>query len=254
MRARASIEPLPGKGDREMIVVTEIPYQVNKAELLKKIADLVRDKRLEGISDIRDESDRDGLRVVIELKRDAHGEIVLNKLYQMTALQSTFGYNCLAIVGQRPEVLDLRSALLRFIEHRREVVIRRTRFDLRQARAQRELIEGLGMAVTDVDLVVNTIRSSKDPEEAAWSTDEAAAHGPRRVRATRRAAGRRDQSRQSARRILPFGASGESDPRDAALPTHRSRAREARHGVRKSLRSDRRARGDSSPAKSSSTR
>ena len=166
MRARASIEALPGKADREMIVITEIPYQVNKAELLRKIADLVRDKRLEGISDIRDESDRDGLRVVIELKRDAHGEIVLNKLYQMTALQSTFGYNCLAIVGQRPEVLDLRSTLLRFIEHRREVVARRTRFDLRQAKAQRELVEGLGMAVTDVDLVVHTIRSSKDPDEA----------------------------------------------------------------------------------------
>ena len=166
MRARATIEQLPGKGDREMIVVTEIPYQVNKAELLKKVADLVRDKRLEGISDIRDESDRDGLRVVVELKRDAHGEIVLNKLYQMTALQSTFGYNCLAIVNQRPEVLDLRSALLRFIDHRREVVVRRTRYDLRQAKAQRELVEGLGMAVTDVDLVVSTIRSSKDPDEA----------------------------------------------------------------------------------------
>jgi len=166
MRARTSIEQLPGKSDREMIVVTEIPYQVNKAELLKKIADLVREKRIEGISDIRDESDREGLRVVIELKRDAHGEIVLNKLYQMTALQSTFGYNCLAIVGQRPEVLDLRSALLRFIDHRREVVIRRTQFDLRQAAAQRELVEGLGMAVTEVDLVVSTIRSSKDPDEA----------------------------------------------------------------------------------------
>ena len=166
MRARANIEQLPGKVDREMIVISEIPYQVNKAELLKKVADLVRDKRLEGISDIRDESDRDGMRVVVELKRDAHGEIVLNKLYQMTALQSTFGYNCLAIVGQRPEVLDLRTALLRFIDHRREVVVRRTRYDLRQAKAQRELIEGLGMAVTDIDLVVNTIRSSKDPDEA----------------------------------------------------------------------------------------
>jgi DNA gyrase subunit A len=166
MRARATIEELPGKGDREMVVITEIPYQVNKAELLKKIADLVRDKRLEGISDLRDESDRDGLRVVVELKRDAHGEIVLNKLYQMTALQSTFGYNCLAIVGQRPEVLDLRTALLRFIDHRREVVIRRTRYDLRQANAQLELVEGLGMAVTDVDLVVSTIRSSKDSDEA----------------------------------------------------------------------------------------
>ena len=109
MRARATIEPMPGKGDREMIVVTEIPYQVNKAELLKKIAQLVREKRIEGISDLRDESDRDGMRMVIELKRDAHGEIVLNMLYQMTALQSTFGYNCLAIVGQRPKLLDLRQ-------------------------------------------------------------------------------------------------------------------------------------------------
>ena len=166
MRARASFEPLPGKADREMIVITEIPYQVNKAELLKKIADLVRDKRLEGISDLRDESDRAGMRMVIELKRDAHGEIVLNKLYQMTALQSTFGYNCLAIVKQRPELLDLKTMLLHFIDHRREVVVRRTRYDLRQAQTQREIVEGLGMAVTDVDLVVSTIRSSKDPEEA----------------------------------------------------------------------------------------
>ncbi len=166
MRARATIEPMPGKTDREMIVVTEIPYQVNKAELLKKIADLVRDKRVEGISDIRDESDRRGMRVVVELKRDAHGEIVLNKLYQLTALQSTFGYNCLAIVGQRPQVLDLKSMLEAFVKHRREVVTRRTRFELKQAEAQLELIEGLGMAVTDVDLVVQTIRSSRDPNEA----------------------------------------------------------------------------------------
>ncbi|MCA9533352.1 MAG: DNA gyrase subunit A [Myxococcales bacterium] len=166
MRARATIEPMPGKGDREMIVVTEIPYQVNKAELLKKIAQLVREKRIEGISDLRDESDRDGMRMVIELKRDAHGEIVLNTLYQMTALQSTFGYNCLAIVGQRPKLLDLRSGLLHFIDHRREVVTRRTRYDLRQALAQRELVEGLGMAVTEIDLVIATIRASQTTDEA----------------------------------------------------------------------------------------
>ena len=166
MRARASVEPVPGKADREMIVITEVPYQVNKAELLKKIADLVRDKRVEGISDIRDESDRDGLRAVIELKRDAHSEIILNQLYQMTALQSTFGYNCLAIVGQRPKVLDLKENLQHFIDHRREVVTRRTRYELNQALSQQELVEGLGMAVTEVDLVVQTIRSSKDPEEA----------------------------------------------------------------------------------------
>jgi DNA gyrase subunit A len=166
MRARANIEPVPGRNDRERIIVTEIPYQVNKAELLKKIAELVREKRIEGISDLRDESDREGMRMVIELKRDAHGEIVLNQLYQMTALQSTFGYNCLAIVGQRPRTLSLKETLEHFITHRREVVTRRTRYDLRQAIAHREIIEGLGMAVTEVDLVVSTIRASRDPEEA----------------------------------------------------------------------------------------
>lgn len=166
MRARAIIEEMPSGKGREHIIVTELPYQVNKADLLKKIADLVRDKRIEGISDLRDESDRDGMRMVIELKRDAHGEIVLNTLYRMTALQSTFGVNCLAIVGQRPKVLSLKDALEHFIDHRREVVTRRTRYDLRQALAQLELVEGLGMAVTEVDLVVQTIRDSADPNEA----------------------------------------------------------------------------------------
>ncbi len=166
MRAKARIEDMARSKGREQIVITEIPYQVNKAELLKKIAELVRHKKIEGISDLRDESDRDGMRMVIELKRDAHGEIVLNNLYRMTALQSTFGYNCLAIVGQRPKVLNLKETLGHFIEHRRDVVTRRTRFELRQAKARRELVEGLGMAVTEVDLVVRTIRESRDPDEA----------------------------------------------------------------------------------------
>ena len=166
MRARAVFEDMPGKRDREQIVITEIPYQVNKSDLLKKIAHLVRDKRLLGISDLRDESDRDGMRIVIELKRDAHGEIVLNHLYQMTALQSTFGVNCLAIVNGQPKMLTLKSALTHFIWHRREVVTRRTRFRLRKALERQLIVEGLGMAVTDVDLVVATIRASRDPEEA----------------------------------------------------------------------------------------
>jgi DNA gyrase subunit A len=166
MRARAEVEKMPGKGDREMIVVTELPYQVNKAELLKKIADLVREKRIEGISDLRDESDRSGMRMVIELKKDCFPEIVLNKLYQMTALQTTFGVNALAIVGGRPRVCGLKELLEHFITHRREVVTRRTRFELAQARSQREVVEGLGMAVTEVDLVVRTIRESADPEIA----------------------------------------------------------------------------------------
>ncbi|MGE0786933.1 MAG: DNA gyrase subunit A [Sandaracinaceae bacterium] len=166
MRARASFEPIAGKSDREQIVVTEIPYQVNKANLLKAIAGLVREKKLEGISDLRDESDRDGMRVVIELKRDAHGEVLLNHLYQMTQLQSTFGINSLAIVNGQPKILTLKDALVHFIWHRREVVTRRTRHDLRKANERREIIEGLGMAVTEVDLVVATIRASKDPAEA----------------------------------------------------------------------------------------
>jgi DNA gyrase subunit A len=166
MRARANIEALPGKNDREQIVITEIPYQVNKAELLKKIVELVKEKRLEGISDLRDESDRDGMRMVIELKRDAVGQIVLNKLYQMTALQSTFGVIQLSIVGGRPAVLNLKEMLEHFIAHRREVVTRRTRFELREAERSREIVEGLGMAITETDLVIKTIRQSPDSDTA----------------------------------------------------------------------------------------
>jgi DNA gyrase subunit A len=167
MRGRATIEPIPGsKGDREMIVVTEIPYQVNKAELLKKIAELVREKKVEGISDLRDESSREGMRMIIELKRDAPAQIVLNQLYQQTALQSTFGVIMLAIVNGQPQVLSLKQAIQHFIAHRREVVTRRTRHELREAKSQREIVEGLGMATTEIDLVVKTIRESSDPDVA----------------------------------------------------------------------------------------
>jgi DNA gyrase subunit A len=166
MRARANIEPLAGKNDREQIIITELPYQVNKAELLKKIVELVKEKRLEGISDLRDESDRDGMRMVIELKRDAVGQIVLNKLYQMTALQSTFGVIQLSIVGGRPAVLNLKEMLEHFIAHRREVVTRRTRYELREAEKSREIVEGLGMAITETDLVIKTIRESPDSDTA----------------------------------------------------------------------------------------
>ncbi|HEY6880604.1 MAG TPA: DNA gyrase subunit A, partial [Polyangiales bacterium] len=166
MRARATIEPIPHKNDREMIVVTELPYQVNKAELLKKIVELVREKRIDGISDMRDESDRDGMRMVIELKRDAPGQIVLNKLYQLTAMQSTFGVIQLAIVAGRPQVLNLKEMLEQFIAHRRDVVTRRTRFELREAEQQRELVEGLGMAITETDVVIKTIRESPDSDTA----------------------------------------------------------------------------------------
>ena len=165
LRARAAIEPV-GKGDREQIVVTEIPYQVNKAAMLKKMAELVREKRLEGISDIRDESSREGMRVVIELKRDAVGQTVLNHLYKNTQLQESFGIINLAIVGGQPRVLNLAEMLRVFIDHRRDVVTRRTRFELRQAEAQREIVLGLGMATTEIDLIIRTIREAPDVDTA----------------------------------------------------------------------------------------
>ena len=166
IRARTIVEKVPGSPEREQIVVTEVPYQVNKARLHAKIGELIRDKRIEGIRDSRDESDRDGMRLVIELKKDVYPQVVLNQLYRLTDIQSSFGVINLAIVDGRPEILNLKDMLSLFIEHRREVVSRRTRFELAKAEAQRELVEGLGMAVTEVDLVIRTIRESADPDEA----------------------------------------------------------------------------------------
>ncbi|MFO7179774.1 MAG: DNA topoisomerase (ATP-hydrolyzing), partial [Pseudomonadota bacterium] len=166
MRARTEIEKVPGSPDREQIVVTEIPYQVNKARLHAKIGELMRDKRIEGIKEARDESDREGMRLVLELKKDVFPQVVLNQLYRLTDMQTSFGIINLAIVDGRPAVLNLKQTLEVFVRHRREVVSRRTRFELAKAEGQREIVEGLGMAVTEVDLVVNTIRTSKDPDEA----------------------------------------------------------------------------------------
>jgi len=166
IRAKSHVEKVGGKGDREQIVVTELPYQVNKARLHTKIAELVRDKRVEGIAEVRDESDREGMRFVIELKKDVFPQVVLNQLFRLTDLQTTFGVNNLSIVNGRPEVLDLKSTLRVFIDHRREVVTRRCRFELRQAEAEREIVEGLGMAITEVDLVISTIRKAPNPDVA----------------------------------------------------------------------------------------
>ena len=152
--------------DRQAIIVTELPFMVNKARWIETTADMVRDKKLEGISDIRDESDRNGMRVVFELKRDANDQVVLANLYKFTALQTSFSVNMLAIVDSRPVLLTLRRALQVFIEHRREVVTRRTLFDLREARARREIVEGLGLAVINIDRVIEIIRSSKDTDQA----------------------------------------------------------------------------------------
>jgi DNA gyrase subunit A len=165
MRARTVVEQVQNS-EREQLVVTELPYQVNKARLHAKIGELIRDKRIEGIKEARDESDREGMRLVIELKKDVFPQVVLNQLYHLTDMQSTFGVINLSIDNGRPAVLNLKEILQRFIEHRRDVVSRRTRFDLNKAEGQREIVEGLGMVSTDTDLVIRTIRESKDPDDA----------------------------------------------------------------------------------------
>ena len=165
LRARHEIET---KGERESIVVSEIPYQVNKARLTEKIAELVRDKKIDGISQIRDESDRRGMRLVIELKRDAISGVVLNNLFANTPLQTTFGIVLLAIDGGQPRTLNLRELLERFISHRREVVTRRSRFELRNAEKRIHVVEGLLVAQDIIDLVITIIRRSRDPDEARW--------------------------------------------------------------------------------------
>ncbi|MBL8945862.1 MAG: DNA gyrase subunit A, partial [Myxococcales bacterium] len=163
LRARCEIEEEKG---REAIIVTEIPYQINKARLIERIAELVRDKRIEGISDVQDYSDRTGMRIWVQIKRDAAGQVVLNNLYKMTDLQTTFGVNMIAIVHGRPQLLTLRDALVHFIDHRRQVVTRRTRFELRKAMERREIVEGLGVAVDAIDRVIAIIRGSSDPDAA----------------------------------------------------------------------------------------
>ncbi len=165
LRARARIEVAP-RTERESIIVTELPYQVNKARLIEKIAELVRDHRIEGISDIRDESDRDGMRIVLELKRGEIAAVVLNQLYNHTQMQTTFGVIMLALVNNQPQVLGLRDFLHHFIEHRREVVVRRTRFELRQAEEKAHILEGLKLAVEHLDEVIALIKRSRSPEEA----------------------------------------------------------------------------------------
>ncbi|MGL4230798.1 MAG: DNA gyrase subunit A, partial [Casimicrobium sp.] len=165
MRARTHFEPI-GKSDRQAIIVDEIPYQVNKSTLLQKIGELVRDKRLEGISDLRDESDKSGMRVVIELKRGEIPDIVLNNLYKNTQLQDSFGMNMVALVDQRPRVLNLKDFLEQFILHRREVVTRRTQFELKQARARGHILEGLAVALENVDPIIELIKASATPDEA----------------------------------------------------------------------------------------
>ncbi len=164
VRARARIEREHRGG--ESIIITEMPYQVNKARLIEKMAELVREKKLEGISDIRDESDRDGIRVVIEMKRGEMAEVLLNNLYKHTQMETTFGIIMLALVGGQPHVLGLKEILSHFLQHRRDVILRRTRFELRKAEERAHILEGLKIALDNLDEIIALIRAAKSPEEA----------------------------------------------------------------------------------------
>ena len=164
MRARAHIES--AKNGKDSVVITELPYQCNKASLVEKIADLVRDKKIVGITDLRDESDKDGIRVVVETKRDAVPEVILNQLYQYTQLQDTFGIILLALVGGVPKIMPLKEVLSHFVDFRHEVVVKRTEFELRQAEARAHILEGLKIALDNIDAVIELIKSSKNPDAA----------------------------------------------------------------------------------------
>ncbi|MCK6391365.1 MAG: DNA gyrase subunit A [Azonexus sp.] len=168
MRARTHFEDI-GKGDRQALIVDEIPYQVNKKSLIEKIAELVNDKKIEGISDIRDESDKSGMRIVIELKRGEVGEVILNNLYKQTQLQDTFGMNMVALVDGQPRLLNLKQMLECFLSHRREVVTRRTVFELRKARERGHILEGLAVALSNVDEIIALIKAAPTPPDAKRS-------------------------------------------------------------------------------------
>jgi DNA gyrase subunit A len=167
MRAKAEIEVY--KGDRERIIVNEIPYQVNKANMIEQTAGLVNDKKIEGISEIRDESDRDGMRIVYEIKRDANASVVLNNLFKYTALQTSFSVNNIALVNGRPMMLNLKDLIRHFVDHRHEVVIRRTKFDLAEAEKRAHILEGLLIALDHLDEVIKLIRASNSPDDARVS-------------------------------------------------------------------------------------
>lgn len=166
MRARSEVEDIDKVGGRQQIVVTELPYQLNKARLIEKIAELVKEKKIEGITELRDESDKDGMRIVIELRRGEVPEVVLNNLYQQTQLQSVFGINVVALIDGRPRLLNLKDLLEAFVRHRREVVTRRTVFELRKARERGHILEGQAVALSNIDPVIALIKASPTPSEA----------------------------------------------------------------------------------------
>src|SRR5690606_377044 len=166
VRAKTHVETDEDRGGKQSIIVTELPYQVNKARLLEKIAELVKDKRIEGITELRDESDKDGTRVVIELRRGENAEVVLNNLFQHTQMQVVFGLNMVALDGGQPKLLSLKQLLEIFVRHRREVVTRRTRYLLRKARERAHVLEGLSVALANIDEMIELIKRSPSPAEA----------------------------------------------------------------------------------------
>lgn len=169
---RAKVDTIEMANGKKQLIVSEIPYQVNKANLVEKIAQLVRDKLIEGITDLRDESNRDGIRVVIELRRDVQSEVILNQLYRMTALQTTFGVNMLALVDNAPKQLSIKEVLNHYIDHQVDVVVRRTNYDLNRAKDRAHILEGLRIALDFIDEVIAIIRSSKDDSTAMFSLIE----------------------------------------------------------------------------------
>ena len=234
MRARVEVEQI--RKDREALIVSAIPYQINKKTLIEKIADLVREKRVEGIADIWDETNREGMRIVIELKRDAVADVVLNQLYRFSDLQTTFGANMLAINGGRPESLNLKDMVEAFTHFREEVVSRRTKFLLNKARDRAHVLVGLAIAVANIDEVIKLIRHAPSPAAARDAADGAQLAGAR-YRAAHRA-DRRSAPQGAARRHLQaVRGAGEGHPRVAPCPPHgagprrdRRRAEEDRRG------------------------
>ena len=198
VRAQVAFEEV--RSGRMAIVVTELPYQVNKAALMEKIADLVTGKKIEGIADLRDESDRDGMRMVVEIKRDANPHKVLNNLFKHTSLQTAFNMNMLALVDGQPQTLPLKSVLQHYIDHRREVVRRRTEFDLGKARARAHILEGLKIALDHLDAVIQTIPPVADarrPASISWMASRCPRHRRRRSGHAARAPRRHSSARRS---------------------------------------------------------
>ena len=241
MRGRATIEEI--RKDREAIIITEIPYQVNKARMIERIAESVQEKIIEGISDLRDESDRDGVRVVIELKRDAMAEVVLNQLYRFTPLQTSFGVNMLALNGGRPMLMNLKEVIAAFVAFREEVIARRTTFELGKTRERAHVLVGLAIAVANIDEVIALIRRAPDPQHRARRPDGARLAGARR-RAADQADRRAGPPDRRGRHLSPVGGAGARHPRAAPAAPDRARARQDRRGTGGARQGDHRSPGD----------